>query len=353
MKRTLIACLLLIAAALKTNAQSSTDAWGNPASDASAAPFREGASVSSAAAPVILHVIPSPTMGTCEIDYDGQNLWVTGYADFVIFKISPVTGAVLKTIPSSIMRPYGLAFAAGNLWITDTDNHIIQQVDTATGSVISSFPTPCVSSSSYPAGLAWNGSHLWHNDPMGTMGSPNDSTVKITTSGAVVARHHAFGTYTSGLAWDGSSLWSSNNITQEIYKINPGTFSVTDTIQAPGGPYPNGLAFDGQYLWVANNYTDSIYKIKIKAQAQAGVDELNVGSLLSVYPSPAHDVLTVEYSGTRKEIYYFISDQLGRCVLNGRLNAGTGTIDISGFASGMYFLNTETAVGKPLKFLKE
>lgn len=55
------------------------------------------------------------------------------------------------------------------------------------------------------------------------------------------------GQHLCGLAWDGSHLWHSDAGEQQIYRIDPATGKVVNTIPCPG--VQTGLAFDGRYLW--------------------------------------------------------------------------------------------------------
>ncbi|MFT4526524.1 MAG: DNA-binding beta-propeller fold protein YncE [Bacteroidia bacterium] len=141
--------------------------------------------------------------------------------------------------------------------------------------------------------MAWDGNDLWHNDTEGPFGyEPNDSTFKINTSGDVLQRYQAIGGCPSGLAFDGQYLWSSENINDEIHKIDVSTFLVIETIAAPGD-YPNGLAFDGQYLWVSDNGTDSIYQIDIGFTPTGVHDVTPMLNEPTIYPNPSIGIFTI------------------------------------------------------------
>jgi sugar lactone lactonase YvrE len=299
--------------------------------------------------PVILHVIPSQVSYTEDIAWDGKYLWVEGYNTNTLYQLSPVDGSIVKTIPSNVMRPYGLAFGDNSLWVADTDNHLIQQVDTSNGNVLSSFPTPAVFGGSYPTGLAWDGTQLWHNDAMATGGGPNDSTYYISTAGQVLQHYHGFGTYITGLAWDGQYLWSNDNPSQLIYKIDPVTFTALGVISAPGGAYPNGLAFDGQYLWVANNTTDSIYKIDTASVTGIGDKFETTG--FTTFPNPVSQTLTIEIPPSALGSDYIISDALGRRVLEGRCLSTYSPVDMSDQPPGWYICRL-AGINAPAVFLK-
>jgi DNA-binding beta-propeller fold protein YncE len=286
-------------------------------------------------AQTIINAFPSPTASPGDLAFDGTYLWVEGYLDSVLYKISPQTGAVIGTIPTNITRPYGLEFANGFLWVVDTDNKLIQQVDPANGNVIAMFPTPCTSASSYPGGLAWDGQSFWNNDLMSTNPNPFDSLYQITASGQLIQQHLAYGTTATGLAWDGQYLWSSDNLSQEIYKINTNTFAVLDTIPAPGGMFPNGLASDGASLWVANNDHDSIYQIALsKASSVPAVAQS--GPQFDLYPNPATDNFQIQTGDESIGSEYVIIDQHGRVVLTGKLENTTTVVNTEELSAGVY-----------------
>jgi len=215
--------------------------------------------------PNIIHTIPSPTTGTMEIAFDGTYLWVGPWGENKLYQISPIDGTVIKTIPVTVIKPYGLAYDGSSLWLTVNESKLIKKIDPSNGNVLASFPTPANPAASYPTGLAWDGTNLWNNDPKGPLAGDNifDSTFEITTTGSKVRGFDAYGTYPSGAAWDGHYLWLSDNPSQTIHKVDPTTFTIVLSIDAPGGQYPNGLAWDGTYLWVANNASDMLYQLDV------------------------------------------------------------------------------------------
>lgn len=78
-------------------------------------------------------------------------------------------------------------------------------------------------------------------------------------TGQVVFQFNAPNTQVDGLTWDGTNLWLSCDALSRIWKIDT-LGSVLDFIPSPG-PLPTGLTWDGQYLWCADCYTFFIYKL--------------------------------------------------------------------------------------------
>ena len=227
-----------------------------------------------ATVPTILNAIPGPTSSISELAFDGEHLWVSGYATYQLHKVSTVDGSILKSIPTSITRPYGLTFDGTDLWVADAQGLVIQKVDTANGTVLTTLQSPGRVING-PHGLAWDGNDFWHTDTKGNFATaPNDSIFKFSTDSTVLVGRQAIGSFPTGLAFDGTYLWSSDNPSGEISKIDTATFAVIETILAPGGSWPNGLTFDGQYLWVGNNDSDSLYKVDISNCTTYSVDSI-------------------------------------------------------------------------------
>ncbi len=251
---------------LTANTQTLLDPMGNPTTEVYPEIYTANSTAPASTSATIVNVIPSPTGAPMEMAFDGQYLWVSGWQENVLFQISPTNGSVIKTIPiAGIGSPFGLTFDGQSLWVVDNVDKMIIQLDTLDGSVLSSFPTIGDPLQSYPTGLAWDGTTIWHNDTK----SPNidlmeDVLYNFETNGNPLSEMLHLDSYPTGLAFQNEYLWCSDNTLDKIYKIDLNTFTALDTFDAPGGNYPNALAFDGQYLWVGNNDSDSLYQIEVE-----------------------------------------------------------------------------------------
>ncbi len=244
----------------------------------------------------IINVIPSPIEYIADITFDGNNILAEGYNEYQIYKLDTATGNIINTIPTDIKRPYGLCFDGNNIWILDNDNKEIKQVNPIDGSVIKTISINS-SQDSYPTGLTYMNKELWYNDAIGANASlSGDLTHNIDTLGQEIQIFPSIGGYPSGLTYDGTYLWSSDNVEQLIHQIDPVSFEVIHTIEAPGGIFPNGLAWDGQYLWVANNDADSIYQICIDFNTNYETQETNTGLEFNVFPNPVTDYVNINFN---------------------------------------------------------
>jgi len=88
-----------------------------------------------------------------------------------------------------------------------------------------------------------------------------EGLVNPTGVARVVATYDSPVLRPAGLGWDGSSLWLVSDEDQTIYKINPVTMVVLDTIPAPSATWTFGLDHDGIDLWGDTDEPELIYQI--------------------------------------------------------------------------------------------
>ena len=120
------------------------------------------------------------------------------------------------------------------------------------GTVISSFASP----STYPRGLAFDGTYLWNAD------SNTDIIYKLNTSGTVIFSFLSPSTGPAGLTWDGTYLLNADENKDRIYKLNTSGTVIFSFLSPSIGP--TGLTWDGTYLWNADEDADRIYKLRIE-----------------------------------------------------------------------------------------
>jgi len=134
-----------------------------------------------------------------------------------------------------------LAWDGADLWI-GTEETLLRV--TTSGEVVASFDAP----GSGCGAIDWDGSHLWMHDYVDISSWPVDVTLfRLTTDGTVVSSVHCPVAAPRDMAWDGSGLWIYS-YRDKWYKVSP-TGEVVASIETPAdkGP-PSGGAWDGQYL---------------------------------------------------------------------------------------------------------
>ncbi len=96
-----------------------------------------------------------------------------------------------------------------------------------------------------------------------------------------------------------------------------GTITITD---------PNDSTFNCTYPF---NFVYGTMPTSVKSN-----DDIN----LSVYPSPASSLLTIQLSDEMINANYLITDQAGRNIASGKFNNALNIIDINGIETGIYNL---------------
>ena len=167
------------------------------------------------------------------------------------WELTGIAGTVISSFASPSTYPRGLAFDGTYLWNADASPGMIYKLN-ASGTVIASFSSP----STYPRGLAFDGTYLWNAD------SNTDIIYKLNTSGTVIFSFLSPSTGPAGLTWDGTYLLNADENKDRIYKLNTSGTVIFSFLSPSIGP--TGLTWDGTYLWNADEDADRIYKLRIE-----------------------------------------------------------------------------------------
>jgi subtilisin family serine protease len=199
---------------------------------------------------------PSQTCrGLC---YDGTYLYTAQAASIdEIYKINRDTGSIEEIYDSPSSFPIGLAWDGTNFYVSGDSDDVIYVMDTSFNQVIHTCPVPEI----WCRDMASDGTHLW----LGT--SLTDKIWKLsTTDCSVISSFDAPSSWVGGLAWDGRYIWlawgEGFNDMNRISMIDPMTEEIIETYQGPG-MYLTGLAWDNGYLWCVDWETDKIYKLEV------------------------------------------------------------------------------------------
>jgi YVTN family beta-propeller protein len=104
-----------------------------------------------------------------------------------------------------------------------------------------------------PSGVAFDGTSIWVTNQI----SNNVSKVDPLTN-TVVATVFV-GSGPQGVAFDGTSIWVANSGSNNVSKIDPVMNTVTDTVAVGSGP--QGVASDGTHIWITNTDSNNLSKI--------------------------------------------------------------------------------------------
>ena len=267
--------------------------------------------VSLCSAQTVINAITAPAnaSGLC---WQNNALWCGAYGvnGDTIYKINPTDGTILKKLKWRTNADcYGLAFDTtngGSLWVSDhSAGDSIFLIDTITGARIRALHA----NKTYMAGLANDGSALWHccyYSPDGRAYHINKSTGAPFDSFDIAIIPQPW-----GATWDGQYLWICNDSgsssgfqgTSRAYKYNVTTHQAIDSVRSPG-IHPRGLAWDGQYLWGIANGTSPTGKVAYQIDlAGSGTPHIsitppayNYGNV--IFPNTANFMLNIANTGT-------------------------------------------------------
>ncbi len=98
-------------------------------------------------------------------------------------------------------------------------------------------------------------------------------------------------------------------------------------------------------LSTAFNYPEA-YVMKYGPVESSVLEVMSTASLLSVFPIPAHDQLTINMRSDKSASAYVITNNLGQEIFGGRYNGKSTTIDIGSLLVGIYFVRVGDEVVK-------
>ncbi len=74
---------------------------------------------------------------------------------------------------------------------------------------------------------------------------------------------------------------------------------------------------------------------------QVGLHSINNNAGISIYPNPFSSTSTISFNEEQKNTTIKITDILGNTILLSTINNRQSSIDMSGFAKGIYFVRIE------------
>jgi len=120
-----------------------------------------------------------------------------------------------------------------------------------TGTVVYQFTAPFNNID----GMTWDGEYIW----VGCDGL--DSLWKMDTLGNILLTIPAPNTTATGMCWDGQYLWCADGVVLRIYKLDPTTGAIIDSIPAPVATSCEGLAWMNDTMWNTNWGNNIIYAL--------------------------------------------------------------------------------------------
>ncbi|MCY3414051.1 MAG: fibronectin type III domain-containing protein [Candidatus Heimdallarchaeota archaeon] len=229
---------------------------------------------------------------TYEKPFDSVN-----YIDYsLLYSIKGPELTLLSSFSVPSTWPRGLAFDGSNLWMVDNGAGNIKEIDPYSGSQISSFSAPYSS----PFGLAWNKGTLIHTSGNPGGGFPS-RYYELSTSGSTVDMFdiNALVGSVTGVAFDGTNhIWAASWTDHTIDKINLDTQTSVESFALPT-IYPQGLAFDGKYLWLAESEFGSVMVL-----------DPSDGSLVYQFDVPTTIPTGIEISGDKLWVADYVTSKI-------------------------------------------
>ena len=217
--------------------------------------------VASAAPGAVTSILPAPGGNVTGLAWDGVSLWAanlagTGVGGDTLFKLNPTTGKVQQSFSMTGYALHGLAWSGAALWADDGYTSL-RQLDPKTGGVTKTLPAPGTLAYGVAADPLTQLLYVSHNNS-------NTLSAVSMVDGALKATHTSAATASgyTGLAFDGSHLWHVNAKDDKLYRLDPKTDAVVQTVKAPGTQC-EGAAWDGEQLWVSDTGTDKLYRVDV------------------------------------------------------------------------------------------
>ncbi len=107
----------------------------------------------------------------------------------------------------------------------------------------------------------------------------------------------------------------------------------------------------GTHWYVCTNHASMGMKGMITVTA-LGINDFQLVNNFSVFPNPTTDFVNIRMINSSFGESYRIMDQGGRFVFDGKLEDVTTAVDLSQFASGIYFLQIGTETRRTFKLVK-
>lgn len=199
--------------------------------------------------------------------YGGGWLWALGFSinsgPRDLYRIDPATGRIAQTLTTAFrppgfgndVIPLSLAYGDGHLWALgfsiNNGPRPLYKIDPANGSIVQTLTTPFrppgFGNDYANLGMAYGGGYLWalgisvNNGPrpLHKISPVNGGIVQTLTT---TFRPPGFGNDVAslGLAYGNGHLWalgfSINNGPRDLYRINPASGSIDQTVRTPFRP---------------------------------------------------------------------------------------------------------------------
>ncbi|MBU1784507.1 MAG: glutaminyl-peptide cyclotransferase [Candidatus Omnitrophica bacterium] len=188
------------------------------------------------------------------------NVWVNNGEGGPTWVVNLASGDVISEIKPVAAFSEGItAGPGGKYWITDWDKKKLYLVSIDRN--IMTAETEITLSPARPAGVIWNGEHLYVVTWTRGLGT-RYHLLKMDKEGNLLSKSRIKNIpEPSQLAWDGKDLWVSSWFNRRVYRVNTKTLETTGYFRS-NIKNTTGIAWDGEYFWVTGTSAD-LYQIKV------------------------------------------------------------------------------------------
>jgi len=164
----------------------------------------------------VLRRLDAPGYAPMGLAWDGKALWVLDATDKKVDRIDVARGVTVKELPLDLDTPEGLAWDGSALWLADARSGVLSRLDDEDGTTFSTVPCPTAGGprKTQEIGLAFEGKVAWVSDRITDALYRDDPK-----TGEVLDMVPSPGPYPAGLAWDGSHLWCADYETRRLYEL--------------------------------------------------------------------------------------------------------------------------------------
>ncbi len=164
----------------------------------------------------VVRTLPAPGYQPMGLAWDGHFLWVVDRADKTAYAVNPVTRLTVRALPLDTAAPEGIAWDGHTLWTVDARDGVVNRIDDSDGTTSKSFASPLAHGRrGDEIGMAFAGRKLYVADRLA------DTIYRVDTGeGAVLDSFPSPGPYPAGLAWDGTHLWNVDYETRTLYELD-------------------------------------------------------------------------------------------------------------------------------------
>jgi plastocyanin len=150
------------------------------------------------------------------------------------------------------------------------------------------------------------------------------------------------------------SMHNAVEVSQSTWDIN-GNTALTGGFQTSfGGGFVSASKLGvGTHYYVCSPHASIGMKGTIIVQNPTNIIDNNLSSDFTIYPNPSDNLITIRTNSNRAGMQFFITDQTGRMVFNGKLVDDSTPIDISHLSPGIYLIKIEGLRKHSIKLVKD